>query len=173
MRDFLSFLSPASDHPSRRAAGWLGLGSAAAMLVAFGSAGTYLFFAASRAAAAVDEKHPGIVLAPLTASLTERSIYPPGVAVGKFDGAYVMATLYKSRSTDGNKVALWGSEPGALKATDYPIDEFVYVLEGDVVTTDADGTRHEFHPGDSFVIPKGWVGTWDMKTRFKKIIVNF
>jgi hypothetical protein len=34
-------------------------------------------------------------------------------------------------------------------------------------------TRHEFHPGDALVIPKGWVGTWDMKTRFKKIIVNF
>ena len=31
----------------------------------------------------------------------------------------------------------------------------------------------EFHPGDAFVIPKGWVGTWDMTTRFKKIIVNF
>jgi hypothetical protein len=28
-------------------------------------------------------------------------------------------------------------------------------------------------PGDAFVIPKGWAGTWDMKTHFKKIIVNF
>jgi uncharacterized cupin superfamily protein len=73
----------------------------------------------------------------------------------------------------GNKVALWGSEAGALKAGNYPLDEFVYVLEGDLVTVDADGSRHEFHPGDAFVIPKGWAGTWDMKTRFKKIIVNF
>src|SRR5712664_865627 len=73
----------------------------------------------------------------------------------------------------GNKVAFWGSEAGALKAGNYPLDEFVYVLEGDLVTVDADGTRHEFHPGDALVIPKGWAGTWDMKTRFKKIIVNF
>ena len=65
------------------------------------------------------------------------------------------------------------SEPGALKAGNYPLDEFVYVLEGDVVNLDADGTRHEFHRGDALVIPKGWVGIRDMKTRFKTIIVNF
>jgi len=53
---------------------------------------------------------------------------------------------------------IWGSEAGVLKAGNYPLNEFVYVLEGDLVTT---------------VIPKGWVRTWDMKTRFKKIIVNF
>jgi uncharacterized cupin superfamily protein len=64
-----------------------------------------------------------------------------------------------------DEISLSGnSEPGALKAGNYPLDEFVYVLEGDVVTLDADGTRHEFHPGDALVIPKGWVGLWDMKT---------
>jgi uncharacterized cupin superfamily protein len=41
------------------------------------------------------------------------------------------------------------------------------------VTTDADGTQHEFHAGDVRILPKGWVGVWDMKTRFKKTIVNF
>lgn len=40
-------------------------------------------------------------------------------------------------------------------------------------TTDADGTRHEIRVGDTFVLPKEWVGTWDMKAHFKKIIVNF
>jgi uncharacterized cupin superfamily protein len=89
------------------------------------------------------------------------------------DGAYTIATTYKSGVFAGNKVVFWGSEAGALKAGSYPLDEFVYVLEGDLVTVDADGTRHEFHPGDAFVIPKGWAGTWDMKTRFKKIIVTF
>lgn len=60
-----------------------------------------------------------------------------------------------------------------VKAASYPLDEFVYVLEGDLVTLDNDGTRHEFHPGDALVIPKGRAGIWDMRTRFKKIIVNF
>jgi len=117
--------------------------------------------------------HPGIVRIPLDTPLTERAVYPPGIAIGNFDGAYTMATLYKSAVSARNKVAFWASEAGALKAGNYPIDEFVYVLEGQVVTIDADGTRHEFHPGDAFIIPRGWAGTWDMKTRFKKIIVNF
>jgi uncharacterized cupin superfamily protein len=125
------------------------------------------------AGAAGDTAHPGIFRIPLDRALTERAVYPPGIAVGSFDGAYAMATMYKSGVFAGNKVAFWGSEAGALKAGSYPLDEFVYVLEGDLVTVDADGTRHEFHPGDALVIPKGWAGTWDMKTRFKKIIVNF
>jgi uncharacterized cupin superfamily protein len=118
-------------------------------------------------------QHPGIVRVPLDTALSERAIYPPGIAMGDFDGAYTMATMYKSTVDARNKVAFWASEAGALKARNYPLDEFVYVFEGDVVTVDADGTRHEFHPGDAFIIPKGWAGIWDMKTRFKKIIVNF
>jgi len=46
-------------------------------------------------------------------------------------------------------------------------------LQGEVVTIDADGTRHVIHPGDAVIIPKAWAGTWNMETRFKKIIVNF
>ena len=146
---------------------------ASATLVAVGSLSTLIMQGLGPAGAAGEGSHPGIVRIPLDTALTERAVYPPGVAVGNFDGAYIMATMYKSGVFAGNKVAFWGSEAGVLKAGNFPLDEFVYVLEGDVATVDADGTRHEFHPGDAFVIPKGWVGTWDMKTRFKKIIVNF
>ena len=146
---------------------------ASAALVAVGSLSTLMMQGLGPAGAAAEGSRPGIVRIPLDTPLTERAVYPPGVAVGNFDGAYTMATMYKSGVFAGNKVAFLGSEAGALKAGNYPLDEFVYVLEGDLVTIDADGTRHEFHPGDALVIPKGWVGTWDMKTRFKKIIVNF
>jgi uncharacterized cupin superfamily protein len=105
--------------------------------------------------------------------MTERGAYPPALRVGEFDGAYRLATLLASAVHPGNKVALWESEPGALQAQNYPMDEFIFVLEGHLVTTDADGTRREFHAGDTFVLPKGWAGTWDMKTRFKKLLVNF
>lgn len=146
---------------------------ASAALVAVGSLSTLIVQGLRPAGAAGEGSHPRIVRIPLDTPLTERAVYPPGIAVGNFDGAYIMATMYKSGVFAGNKVAFWGSEAGALKAGNYPLDEFVYVLEGDLVTVDADGTRQEFHPGDALVIPKGWVGTWDMKTRFKKIIVNF
>jgi uncharacterized cupin superfamily protein len=124
-------------------------------------------------AVAAENVRSGIVPIPLSTPLTERAVYPPGVPVGDFDGAYKMATMYKSGVYAGNRVAFWESEAGVLRSFNYPMDEFIYVLEGNVVTTDADGTRHEFRVGDTFVLPKGWVGTWDMKTHFKKIIVNF
>ena len=124
-------------------------------------------------AVAAEKAHAGIVPIALNTPLTEHAVYPPGVPVGDFDGAYKMATMYKSVAYAGNKVAFWESEAGVLRSFAYPMDEFIYVLEGNVVTTDADGTRREFGVGDAFVLPKGWVGTWDMKTHFKKIIVNF
>jgi len=157
----------------RRALKWIGLVIASAALIVVGGLATLVALGPKPAGAAGEGSHPGIVRIPLDTQLTERAVYPPGIALGNFDGAYTMATMYKSGVFAGNKVAFWGSEAGALKAGNYPLDEFVYVLEGDLVTTDSDGGRHEFHPGDAFVIPKGWAGTWDMKNRFKKIIVNF
>jgi uncharacterized cupin superfamily protein len=157
----------------RRALEWIGLVVGCAALIAAGGLAALVTLGPKPAGAVGEGSHPGIVRVPLGAQLTERGVYPPGIPVGNFDGAYALATMYKSNVFAGNKVALWGSEAGALKAGNYPLDEFVYVLEGDLVTVDADGARHEFHPGDALIIPKGWAGTWDMKTRFKKIIVNF
>jgi uncharacterized cupin superfamily protein len=157
----------------RRALKCIGLLTASAGLIAIGGLAAMVALGPKPAGAAGEGSHPGIVRVPLDAQLTERGVYPPGIPVGNFDGAYALATMYKSGVFAGNKVALWGSAAGALKARNYPLDEFVYVLEGDLVTVDADGARHEFHPGEAFIIPKGWAGLWDMKTGFKKIIVNF
>jgi uncharacterized protein len=126
-----------------------------------------------RPAAAADNAGPRIVPVPLNTPLTDHLVYPPQVPVGSFDGAYNEATVYKSGVYAGNRVAFWESEAGALRSYKYPIDEFIYVLEGAVVTTELDGTQRTFHAGDTFVLPKGWAGLWDMKTHFKKIIVNF
>lgn len=144
----------------------------AAVFAAGGVAGALWPAAFLRPAAAAD-KAPGIVPIALKTAMAENLKYPPGIAVPPFDGAYRLAKAYLSGVYAGNKVAFWESEAGALRANNYPQDEFVYVLEGTVVTTDADGSKHEFHAGDVFVLPKGWVGLWDMKTHFKKIIVNF
>lgn len=126
-----------------------------------------------RPAVAADATRPGIAPIPRGTRLTETGVYPPEMRVGGFNGEYKEATVYKSKVTPGNRVAFWESEAGVLKTDDYPIDEYILVLEGHVVTTDADGTRREFRAGDTFLLPKGWAGTWDMKTHFKKMIVNF
>ena len=38
-------------------------------------------------------------------------------------------------------------------------------------TTADDGTVHEFGPGDGFVIPVGWAGTWHMPVAVRKTYV--
>jgi uncharacterized cupin superfamily protein len=129
--------------------------------------------ASLRPAAAADNASPAIVPISLGTPTTENFVYPPQVPVGNFDGAYKEATVYRSGVYAGNRVAFWESEAGGLRASDYPKDEFIYVLEGSVLTTDANGTKHEFHAGDAFVLPRGSVGLWEMKAHFKKIIVNF
>jgi hypothetical protein len=143
-----------------------------AVFVAGGVAGS-LWPAAFLRPAAAAGKAPRIVPIPLQTPMAESLRYPAGIPVEPFDGAYKLTKVYLSGVFAGNKVAFWESEAGALRSSGYPQDEFIYVLEGTVVTTDEDGTRHEFHAGDVFVLPKGWVGLWDMKTHFKKIIVNF
>jgi uncharacterized cupin superfamily protein len=104
------------------------------------------------------------------AAATEPHQYPKEmVAAGqeKFDGSYESKIQYES-AKDAFVVGLWASEPGVLQTDAYPHDEYCLVLEGTLVVTNRSGTKDEFKPGDSFVIPKGWAGTWDMKTKFKK-----
>ena len=68
---------------------------------------------------------------------------------------------------------MWQSGPGILRTDGYPHDEYCLVLEGHLVITNRSGGREEFSPGDTFVIPKGWTGTWNMTARFKKQYAAF
>ena len=151
-------LSPARLQTGSR--GWPQLVARPVALVAIVVCG--LLAPVPQLASADDAKHPGMIPIARDTPLTEKHVYPPGIALGGFDGAYTEGTVYKPSVVAGNRVAFWASEPGVLQSRNYPIDEFVFVLVGDVVTIDADGTRRVFHPGDTFIIPKGWVGTWDM-----------
>ena len=106
---------------------------------------------------------------------TEPGKFPPQMVVKTnraFDGSYTMATGYTSKDRKFI-VAIWQSGPGIIKTEGYPHDEYCSVLEGHVIITNSDGTSHAYGPGDSFVIPKGWVGTWNMTTRFKKQAVAY
>jgi len=75
--------------------------------------------------------------------------------------------LYESSPT-GLHVGVWAGGPGVLHLVDYPYDEYSVVQEGTLVVTNGSGTVETFHKGDSFVIPKGFTGTWEMKTRLRK-----
>lgn len=135
---------------------------------------TYLLVTTLAAALAGSASAKDIVPLDDAAKPNEEGKYPKqNVPEGQtFDGSFRSVVGY--RSADGRfSAAIWESGPGVLKTDGYPNDEFCHVLEGKLVITNASGATAEFGPGDSFVIPKGWVGTWDMKTRFKKRFVAF
>ena len=45
------------------------------------------------------------------------------------------------------------------------------VLEGEVTLTSRDGEKQTYKVGESFVVPKGWQGTWDMPSKFREMII--
>jgi len=55
------------------------------------------------------------------------------------------------------------------KPLDY--DEFVLVLNGKLVLTEPDGTVHEFTPGQAFVVPKGYAGTWEQFGDYRELAI--
>jgi hypothetical protein len=62
----------------------------------------------------------------------------------------------------------WESEPGAWRMV-CPEAELCTLLTGRIRLTAADGTAEEFGPGDSFVIPAGFEGTWETLEHCRKI----
>ncbi len=69
-------------------------------------------------------------------------------------------------------VALYESMPALVDVSyPFPYDEFVTVLEGRVILTSREGEKQTYSVGDSFFVPKGWRGTWDMPEKFREMII--
>ncbi len=69
-------------------------------------------------------------------------------------------------------VEVYEAEPAKLKIEEpWPYDEFILVLSGKLVLTDARGEVAEFVAGESLVVPKGFVGIWDMQGNFRELVV--
>jgi uncharacterized cupin superfamily protein len=71
-------------------------------------------------------------------------------------------------ANSGLRIGVWEGGPGILRLTNYPHDEYCVMISGEVVVTDAAGHKETFRSGDSFVIPHGFSGSWDMKTKMRK-----
>jgi uncharacterized cupin superfamily protein len=70
--------------------------------------------------------------------------------------------------------ALYGAEAARLSVSEpFPYDEYVLVLSGEVTLTSDAGQSQTFGTGDSFLVPKGWTGIWDMPGQYlEKIVVE-
>ena len=62
---------------------------------------------------------------------------------------------------------IWSSDSGKWTLT-YSEDEFCYIIEGEAIVTDADGTAEKVSAGDAFCIPAGFEGTWETIGSVKK-----
>jgi uncharacterized cupin superfamily protein len=58
-------------------------------------------------------------------------------------------------------VGIWHSEPGKWRIS-YTEEEFCLLLEGTSVVTNEAGHSFTVSAGESFVIPRGFVGTWEV-----------
>ena len=62
---------------------------------------------------------------------------------------------------------VWSSEPGKWKIS-YTEEEFCHMIEGRSIITEDGGASVEVSAGESFVIPRGFVGTWEVVERTTK-----
>lgn len=67
---------------------------------------------------------------------------------------------------------IWESEPGKWQIS-YDEDEFCHILEGESRITHQNGEAFTVCTGDAFVIPKGFIGTWEVVTRTRKHYVIY
>jgi uncharacterized cupin superfamily protein len=66
----------------------------------------------------------------------------------------------------------WRSEPGKWHIR-YTEEEYCELLEGHSVVTDSAGHATALRAGDRFVIPRGFLGTWEVVTTTTKRFVIF
>ncbi len=69
-------------------------------------------------------------------------------------------------------VEVYEAEPAKLKVDEpWPYDEFIYLLSGKLVLTDAMGEVTQYVAGESLFVPKGFLGTWEMQGNFRELVV--
>lgn len=71
-------------------------------------------------------------------------------------------TARTTYATPAGKLAtgIWTGSVGKIRIN-YQRHEFCYILRGKLAIADEDGLCRQFGPGDAFMIPRGFKGTWE------------
>ncbi|MBW2716840.1 MAG: DUF861 domain-containing protein [Deltaproteobacteria bacterium] len=78
------------------------------------------------------------------------------------------AVLYQGKELI---MEIYQDDPATFAITEpFPFDEYVLVLSGKLILTDAGGQVHEYVAGDSLVVPKGFTGTWKMLGNYRELV---
>ena len=77
---------------------------------------------------------------------------------------------YFARPERGVRSGIWRCGPYTEHYDDYPADEFMLILEGEV-TLEAEAFSETYRKGDSFLVPKGFRGIWRQPVSMLKFYV--
>lgn len=80
--------------------------------------------------------------------------------------------VYFEESSGHFKTGLWQCTAHATKEGSYPVNEFIFLLRGNIILTVAE-KEHVFSPGDAFFIPKGLKCAWRQPNDVKKFFGVF
>jgi uncharacterized cupin superfamily protein len=83
-------------------------------------------------------------------------------------------TVWNHYADSGNRffAGFWAATRGKWRVR-YSEHELCHLLAGRVAIVSQDGERIEFAPGDSFVVPAGFVGTWEVLEDCRKLYAIF
>lgn len=85
---------------------------------------------------------------------------PPAARI--IAGDPVQSISNRFSSADGHfHCGIWTCQPGTWRVL-FTESEFCHLLEGVIIVTGDDGVRRSFGPGDAFVTPAGFTGTWEV-----------
>jgi uncharacterized cupin superfamily protein len=82
------------------------------------------------------------------------------------------ARNFFSDSTGQFFAGVWESTPGRWRVS-YTETEFCHITKGNVTIDSSDGSQWTFTAGDSFVIPAGFTGVWNVTEDLCKLYVIF
>lgn len=74
-------------------------------------------------------------------------------------------------SNDTIDVGIWECTPGRFTADRTKTAETCYIISGRIEMTKSDGSKQILTKGDSIVLPKGWVGEWNILEKTRKLYV--
>ena len=68
-------------------------------------------------------------------------------------------------------VSVYESKPGKVRIEGSVYDEFITVLEGTLILRPDSGGEYTYKAGESLIVPKGYVGEWEMPECYRELIV--
>jgi uncharacterized cupin superfamily protein len=82
-----------------------------------------------------------------------------------------VATLFAGEEL---RVSVFESTPATTDHRTRPldVDEFVLVLSGKLILTEPNGRVQEFTPGQTVVLPRGYIGKWTMEGNYRELAIT-